>query len=82
MKKKNKGQERHLTFAKETPYESKYQTRRVLPNIGVTGAVHAEQVMDILHEFNSENTIKTILVDNTNANTGCDGGMIAILENF
>ena len=36
--------------------------------------------MDVLHEFNSENTIKAILVDNTNANTGCEGGMVAILE--
>ena len=53
---------------------------RVLPNFGATGAVHAEQVMDVLHEFIGENTIKTILVDNTNTNTGCEGGMVAILE--
>ena len=69
---KTKGPERHLTFTKETPYESKYLTHRVLPNIGATGAVHAEQVVDVLHEFNSENTIKAI--------TGCEGGMAAILE--
>ena len=77
---KTKGPERHLTFTKEIPYESKYLTHRVLPNIGATGAVHAEQVVDVLHEFNSENTIKAILVDNTYANTGCKGGMVAILE--
>ena len=53
---------------------------RVLPNISATGAVLAEQVVDVLHEFNSENTIKAILVDNTNANTGCEGGIVAILE--
>ena len=52
----------------------------VLPNICATGAVHVEQVVDVLHEFNSENTIKAILVDNTNANTGCEGRMVAILE--
>ena len=34
--KKTKGPERHLTFTKETSYESKYLT--VLPNIGATGA--------------------------------------------
>ena len=78
--KKTKGPERHLTFTKETPYESKYLTHRVLPNISATGAVHTEQVVDVLHEFNGENTIKAILVDNTNANTGCEGGMVAILE--
>ena len=72
-KKKNKGPECHLTFTKEL-------THRVLPNIGATGAVHAEQVVDVLHEFNRENTIKAILVDNTNANTGCEGGMVTILE--
>ena len=80
LRKKTKGLEHHLTFTKETPYESKYLTHRVLPNIGATGAVHAEQVMDILHEFNSENTINAILFDNTNANTGCESGMVAILE--
>ena len=78
--KKTKRPERHLTFTKETPYESKYLTHRVLPNIGSTGAVHAEQVVDVLHEFNSENTIKPILGENTNANTGCEGWMVAILE--
>ena len=36
--------------------------------------------MDVLHEFNSENTIKAILVDNTNSNTGWEGGMVATLE--
>ena len=44
--KKTKGPECHLTFTKETPYESKYLTHRVLPNIGATGAVHAEQVVN------------------------------------
>ena len=76
--KKNKGPERHLTCTKETPYKSKYLTHKVLPNIGATVVVHAEQVV-VLHEFNGENTIKAIIVDNTNANTGCEGAMVAIL---
>ena len=38
---KTTGPIRHLTFTKETPYQSKYLTHRVFPNIGVTGAVHA-----------------------------------------
>ena len=78
--KKTKGPECYLTFTKETLYESKYLTHRLLSKIGATGAVHAQQVVDVLHEFNSENTIKAILVDNTNANTGCEGRMVAILE--
>ena len=53
---------------------------RVLPNIDAIGDVHAEQMVDILHEFNSKNTIKTIPINNTNANTGCEGGMVANLE--
>ena len=48
---KTKEPERHLTFTKETSYESKY-----LPNIGATGAVHAEQVVDVL--MNS--TVRTL----------------------
>ena len=79
-KNKTKGEECHLTFTKETPYESKYLTHRVLPNIDVTCAVHAEQMVDVLHEFNRENTIKAILVDNTNANIGCEGRMVVLLE--
>lgn len=78
--KKSKGSERLLTFTKDTPYESKYLTHRVLPNSGATGVDHVKQVMDVLHEFNNENTIKTILVDNINANTGYEGGIVAILE--
>ena len=46
--KKSKGPERHLTFTKETPYKSKYLTHRFLPNIGETGVVQAEQVVDVL----------------------------------
>ena len=71
--KKTKGPECHLTFTKEL-------THRVLPNIGATGAVHAEQVVGVSHEFNCENTIKASLVNNTNANIGCEGIMVAILE--
>lgn len=52
-------------------------THSLLPNIGATGA---EQVADVLHEFNSVSTIKAILVDNTNVNTGCEGGFVALLE--
>ena len=59
---KTKRPERHYTFTKGTPYESKYLIHRVLSNIGETVAVHAEQVVDVLHEFNSENTIKAILL--------------------
>ena len=36
------------TFTKETSYESKYLTHRVLPNIGATGAVHAGQLVSWL----------------------------------
>ena len=77
---KTRGPEHHLTFIKETPYESKYLAHRVLPNIGATGAIHAEQVVNVLYEFKNESTIKAILVDNTNANTGCECGIVAILE--
>lgn len=78
--KKTKSPERHLTFTKETPSESHYLTHRILPKTGATGAVHADQVLDVLKEFNSESSIKAILVDNTNANTGCEGGLVSILE--
>ena len=74
--KKAKGLECHLTITKETPNESIYLTHRVLPDTGATGTVLAEQVADVWEKFK----IKAVLVDNTNANTGCEGGLVTLLE--
>ena len=78
--KKAKGPERHLTITKETPNESIYLTHRVLPDTVATGTVLAEQVADVLEKFKSLSTIKAVLVDNTNTNTGCEGGLVTLLE--
>ena len=78
--KKAKGRERHLTITKETPNESIYLTHRVLPDTGATGTVLAEQVADVLEKFKSLSTIKAVLVDYTNTNTGCEGGLVTLLE--
>ena len=78
--KKAKGPERHLTITKETPNESIYLTHRVLPDTGATGTVLAEQVADVLEKFKSLSTIKAVLVDNMNTNTGCEGGLVTLLE--
>ena len=55
-------------------------THRVLPDTGATGTVLAEQVADVLEKFKSLSTIKAVLVDNTNTNTGCEGGLVTLLE--
>ena len=34
-----------------------------------------------MEEFNSVHTLKAILLDNTNTNTGCKGGLVTCLEN-
>ena len=54
--KKSKGPERHLTFTKETPYESKYLIHRVLLDISATGAVPAGQVVG----FCMNSTVRTL----------------------
>ena len=59
---------------------SKYLTHRVIPNIGATGIHLAEDVAAVLEEYNSVNTVKPVLVDNTSTNTGCKTGMVAALE--
>ena len=69
-----------MTITKETRNESIYLTHRVLPNTGATGTVLAEQVADVLEKFKSLSTIKAVLVDNTNTNTGCEGGLVTLLE--
>lgn len=60
--------------------ESRYLTHRVIPNIGATGVVLAEDVTAVLEEFNSINSIKVPLVDNTSTNTGCEAGLFKALE--
>ena len=39
-----------------------------------------EQVAVVLEKFKSLSTIKAVLVDNTNANTGWEGGLVTLLE--
>ena len=78
--KKAKGPECHLTITKETANESIYLTHRVLPDTGATGTVLAKQVADVLEKFKRLSTIKAVFVDNTNANTGYDGGLVTLLE--
>ena len=78
--KKAKGPECHLTITKETPNESTYLAQMVLPDSGATGTVLAEQVADVLEKFKCLSTIKAVLVDNTNANTGYEGELVALLE--
>ena len=78
--KKAKRPERHLTITKQITNESIYLTHRVLPDTGATGTVLAEQVADVLEKFKSLSTIKAVLVDNTNTNTDCEGGLVTPLE--
>ena len=55
-------------------------THRVLPDTGATGTVLAEQMTDVLEKFKGLSTIKVVLVDNMNANTGCEYGLVTLLE--
>lgn len=75
-----KGPERHLIFTKESGRESEYLTHRTLPETGATGAVQAEEVFSVLTEYNSVDSVKAVLVDNTSTNTGQKSGLVTILE--
>ena len=80
--KKGKGEEHYLTFTKEPGTESgTYLTYRVIPVKGVTAAVLSDEVYSVLKEFSSVHTLKAVLVDTCNTNTGCEGGLDTILEN-
>lgn len=54
--------------------------RIVIPVKGATGAVLAKEVASVLEEFNSLDTVKAILFDNTNTNTGCEGDLVTLQE--
>jgi len=83
--KTHKTQEHHLTFTNEVASEGgtktgTYLTHRVIPVKGATGALLAEEVASVLEEYNSVYTVKAILLDNTNTNTGSVGGLVTLLE--
>lgn len=79
--KKEVGSEHHLTFTNETGDNSgSYLTHRVIPTIGATGVRLAEEVVSVLEEFDSVQTLKAVLLDNTSTNTGSEGGLVTSLE--
>ena len=82
-RRKAKGQEHHLTFTKEMGCGSngEYLTHRVIPTVGATGAVLADEVYKVLEQYESVNTLKAVLSDNTSTNTGCKSGLVSSLEN-
>ena len=77
---KTKGPELHLTFTIETGKESKYLIHRAVPNLSAIGVLLAEYVAAVLIEYNSVDTVKAVLVNNTSTNTGCEAGFIAAHE--
>ena len=77
---KRKGPEHHLTFTREMCTSSKYLTHRVIPNVDATGVHLTEDIAAVLEMYNSVNTVKVVLMDNTSTNTGCEAGMVTALE--
>ena len=77
---KSKGPERHLTFTREMGLKSEYLTHRAIPNVGATGVVLTEHVDAVLNDYNSVDTVVAVVVDNTSINTGCEAGLISVLE--
>ena len=75
---KSKGPEHHLNFTKEIDTESRYFNYRVISSITATGVVLAEDVVAVLEQFNSVNTVKESLLTNTSTNTGCEAGIITL----
>ena len=79
--KKEVGSEHHLTFTNETGDKSgSYLTHRVIPIIGATGVRLADEVVSVLEEFDSVQTLKAVLLDNTSTNTGSEGGLVTCVE--
>ena len=73
--------EHHLTFTFEDGDTSgEYLTHKTIPKEGSTGVLLAKEVFDVLEEYNSVTTLKALLLDNTNSNTGYKGGLVVCLE--
>jgi len=81
--KKETSHEHHLTFTQESGcHKGSYLTHKTLPLIGATGSLLAEVSQDVLKEFDSTESLRAVLVDNTSTNTGCDSGLVTKLENL
>ena len=69
--KQSKGKEHHLTFTCESgDLQGSYLTHTDLPLTGATGELQAEKTMTVLEEYESKDTLKAVLVNNTSVNTG------------
>ena len=51
-----------------------------IPLIGATRKLLAEETYNVLEEFNSTNSLTTLLVDNNSVNTGTNSGLVVVLE--
>ena len=81
--KKDISHKHHLTFTQESGNEQgSYLTHRVVPLIGATGSALANITHSVLQEFDSTESLRPVLVDNTSTNTGCDSGLVTKLENL
>ena len=80
-KRQDTAKEHHLTFTKETEKdEGTYLTHRTLPLVGATGQVMATEIAHVLGEYESRESIKAMLCDNTPTNTGHKTAAVASLE--
>lgn len=77
--KKEKGPQQNLNFTSGPGTKSGTSlTHRAIPNKGATGSHLPEEVASVLEEFNSVQTLKAVLPDNTNANIGCERSLVKI----
>ena len=60
--------------------ESIYFTHTVIPKIGATRVVLVENLAAVLEEFNSVNTVKVVLADNTSIYISCEAGLVTTLD--
>ena len=68
--KKVTASEHHLTFTYESGFSSgEYLTHRTLPMVNCPGEMMAQHVFDILSDYDSLESIKALLVDNTSVKT-------------
>ena len=82
LSKRSKEKDHHMTMIKELKpdvYSGEYHTYKVLPLVGATGKIQAQHLYEVFEEYDSLNTLKAVLVDNTATNTGHKTGMVAIL---
>ena len=72
--------EHHLTFTQESgDAKGDYLTHKIIPQNSDANDL-SKATAEVIKEYKSKDSVRAILLDNTSVNTGCNAGLVVLLE--